>query len=104
MSMKTWMIAGFAAIVLAAAPALAAENVSPPVDEFGSNFTAQAPDALQDDLPDAEGLNDLAPAAGGDDPAVIEAEQESDMLTVPDDIPVPGMEQVDPLPPERLPE
>src|SRR5687768_3414658 len=104
MSMRTWIITGFTALALAAAPALAAESVVSPSDEFGSNFTAQAPDALQDNRPYAAGLNDMVPAAGGIDPAVTEAEQESDMLTVPDRVPVPGMEQVDPLPVEPLPE
>ena len=95
--MKTWIVVCLAAIMLTAAPVRAAEDVViPGTDEFGSNFTAQAPEALQDDLPDAEGLNAMAPAAG--DSVAAGVDEASDMLPVPDTALVPGMEQAGPLP------
>jgi hypothetical protein len=68
------------------------------MDEFGSNFTANAPEALQEDrVPvemSAEDLNDMAPAAG--ESAMPDAGQGSDILPVPETAPVPGMEQTGP--------
>jgi hypothetical protein len=99
--MKTGMALCLAAIMLSAVPVLAAEDINinaPVMDEFGSNFTANAPEALREDpLPmemSAEDLNNVAPAAG--ESATPDAGQGSDILPVPDTVPVPGMEQTGP--------
>ncbi len=90
---------------LCAAPVLAAGGN----DEFGENFTAQAPAALQEDAGadySGEALNEIAPAAG--EAVWIPPEEEKEKLpaAIPDiegllgpDFPlVPGMD----MPPEAV--
>ncbi len=99
--MKTWMAFCLVAVMVMSAPALATGDFDVPmIDEFGSNFTAQTPEALQDPpamAMSAEELNEVSPAAG-DSTTQSPATQDYDMLPVPEATLVPGMEQTAPLP------
>lgn len=98
--MKTWMAFCLVAVMVMSAPALASGDFDVPmIDEFGSNFTAQTPEALQDPpamVMSAEELNEVTPAAG--DSTQPSATQDNDILPVPETALVPGMEQTTQLP------